>query len=219
MFLSGVARDVLHVDVDLALSLAHAGPRHRARRRLARSLPDRCSRDLREFPPRRQGARGRRSRRRSARRLGALQQTFKILINSFYGYLAFSQGHWNDYDAANRVTGEGRRPRPALVAGSRTWEPTVIEVDTDGLYFTPPPSPAGRDAEDAPHRRAGAAFSPPASSSSSTAATRRCLSYKMKNYVLLDERGTLLIKGSGLRSRGHRAVPARVDGGDVPAPR
>ena len=27
-------------------------------------------------------------------------------------------------------------------------------------------------------------------------------SYKMKNYVLLDERGKLLIKGSGLRSRG-----------------
>ncbi len=27
-------------------------------------------------------------------------------------------------------------------------------------------------------------------------------SYKMKNYVLLDARGKLLIKGSGLRSRG-----------------
>ena len=27
-------------------------------------------------------------------------------------------------------------------------------------------------------------------------------SYKMKNYVVLDERGKLLIKGSGLRSRG-----------------
>src|SRR3989441_13037585 len=40
--------------------------------------------------------------------LGALQQSFKILINAFYGYLAFSGGHWNDYDAANRVTAEGR---------------------------------------------------------------------------------------------------------------
>src|SRR5206468_181398 len=40
--------------------------------------------------------------------LGALQQSFKILINAFYGYLAFSGGHWNDFDAADRVTAEGR---------------------------------------------------------------------------------------------------------------
>src|SRR2546425_10609208 len=40
--------------------------------------------------------------------LGALQQSFKILINAFYGFLAFSGGHWNDYDAAHRVTSEGR---------------------------------------------------------------------------------------------------------------
>src|SRR5439155_1298278 len=40
--------------------------------------------------------------------LGALQQSFKILINAFYGYLAFNGGHWNDFAAADRVTAEGR---------------------------------------------------------------------------------------------------------------
>jgi len=34
--------------------------------------------------------------------LHALQTTFKILINSFYGYLGFPMAHFNDYAAANR---------------------------------------------------------------------------------------------------------------------
>ena len=34
--------------------------------------------------------------------LHALQNTFKILINSFYGYLGFAQGHFADFDAAAR---------------------------------------------------------------------------------------------------------------------
>src|SRR5207253_6260468 len=35
--------------------------------------------------------------------LQALQNTFKILLNSFYGYLGFAQGHFADFDAAARV--------------------------------------------------------------------------------------------------------------------
>src|SRR4026207_940016 len=41
-------------------------------------------------------------------RLQALQNTFKILLNSFYGYLGFAQGHFADFDAAARVTQIGR---------------------------------------------------------------------------------------------------------------
>src|SRR5947199_1068309 len=40
--------------------------------------------------------------------LQALQNTFKILLNSFYGYLGFAQGHFADFDAAARVTQIGR---------------------------------------------------------------------------------------------------------------
>ncbi len=34
--------------------------------------------------------------------LNALQNVFKVMINAFYGYLGFSQGHFADYDAAAR---------------------------------------------------------------------------------------------------------------------
>ena len=50
----------------------------------------------------------------------ALSQSFKILINSFYGYLGFSSAHWNDFEAANRIAtmmvtkwGMGRDPEAA----------------------------------------------------------------------------------------------------------
>lgn len=127
----------------------------------------------------------------------ALQQTFKILINSFYGYLAFSQGHWNDYEAANRVTGEGRRVVTALVDRLHAGGARVIEVDTDGLYFLPPEGADGA----ALLGELGAAV-PAGIQLELGGPFPAMLSYRMKNYALLDVRGRLLIKGSGLRSRG-----------------
>ena len=120
------------------------------------------------------------------------------MINSFYGYLAFSQGHWNDFDAANRVTSEGRRLVSALVARLREMDATVIEVDTDGLYFVPP-----IPAVDEERLLADlVAVLPEAIQLELDGRYPAMLSYKMKNYVLLDAQGKLLIKGSGLRSRG-----------------
>jgi DNA polymerase I len=140
--------------------------------------------------------------------LNALQQTFKILINSFYGYLAFSQGHWNDFDVANRVTGEGRRLVQALLDRLGELGATVVEVDTDGIYFVPPPASPGGSPGGSP----GASEEQLVSELSAVLPEGIQLeldgryvamfSYKMKNYVVLDERGKLLIKGSGLRSRG-----------------
>src|SRR5205807_4849024 len=72
------------------------------------------------------------------RNLEALQQTFKILINSFYGYLGFSLGHWNDFEAANRVTAEGRVVVTTIVDRLQALGATVVEIDTDGVYFVPP---------------------------------------------------------------------------------
>ena len=40
----------------------------------------------------------------AAGRWEALQTTFKILINSFYGYLGFAQARFNDYDLAAAIT-------------------------------------------------------------------------------------------------------------------
>jgi DNA polymerase, archaea type len=42
-------------------------------------------------------------------RTDALQSSYKILINSFYGYLGYSLAIFNDYTAADRVTKNGQR--------------------------------------------------------------------------------------------------------------
>jgi len=202
MFQRGVARDVLHVDVtSLYPSLMLTQGLFPASDRLGVSAS--LLRDLREF---------RVSAKRLAREaaapedrifLNALQQTFKIFINSFYGYLAFSQGHWNDFDVANQVTGEGRRLVQLLLDRLADLGATVIEVDTDGIYFVPPAGDAA-DAVAAEERlvaRLSAAL-PEGIQLELDGRYVAMLSYKMKNYVVLDGRGKLLIKGSGLRSRG-----------------
>ncbi len=193
----GVAHDVWHVDVtSLYPSLMLSQRIFPASDRLAVSAS--LLRDLREF----RVAAKRLAREAAAEAdrvlLNALQQTFKILINSFYGYLGFSQGHWNDFDAANGVTGEGRRLVQALVDRLGELGATVVEVDTDGLYFVPPAPPPEEE-----HLLAQLASAlPEGIQLELDGRYPAMLSYKMKNYVLLDPRGKLLIKGSGLRSRG-----------------
>src|SRR6266513_2560126 len=63
--------------------------------------------------------------------LQALQNTFKILLNSFYGYLGFAQGHFADFDAAARVTQIGRDLLKKMIEWLNTRGAQVIEVDTD----------------------------------------------------------------------------------------
>jgi DNA polymerase elongation subunit (family B) len=200
MLLSGVASNVLHVDVTslypslmLARGIAPAGD--------SLGVFPTLLRDLREFRVAAKRASREADSAEERTQAGALQQTFKILINSFYGYLAFSQGHWNDYDAANQVTGEGRDLVQALVARLGVLGATVIEVDTDGIYFTPPPAQVGADAEGRLIAELERVL-PSGIQLELDGRYEAMLSYKMKNYVLLDERGKLLIKGSGLRSRG-----------------
>jgi len=198
IFQQGVARDVLHVDVtSLYPSLMLAQGIAPASDRLG--IFSALLRDLREF---------RLAARRLAREavaeadrllLTALQQTFKTLINSFYGYLGASFAHWNDYDAANRVTAEGRRLVTALVDRLRELGASVIEVDTDGIYFTAPDSRAA-SAETLLANLS--AVLPEGIQLELAGRYVAMLSYKMKNYVLLDATGKILIKGSSLRSRG-----------------
>jgi DNA polymerase elongation subunit (family B) len=201
IFQQGVARDVLHVDVaSLYPSLMLTQGIFPAADRLGVSAS--LLADLRTFRLSAKALARRASSDGERALLGALQQTFKILINSFYGYLAFSQGHWNDFEAANRVTAEGRRLVMALVERLGAIGATVIEVDTDGLYFVPPREPA----EPAPdEERLLAHLSgvlPEGIALELDGRYPAMFSYKMKNYVLLDARGKMLVKGSGLRSRG-----------------
>ena len=196
VLLAGVARRVLHVDVtSLYPSLMLA-------RRIAPAADTlgvflKLLGDLRQY--RVAAKRLAREAAEPAERMmaGALQQTFKVFINSFYGYLAFSQGHWNDFEAANQVTGQGRELVQGLVARLDDLGAAVIEVDTDGIYFVAPD-----DASEEPLLAALEDVLPPEIQLELDGRFEAMLSYKMKNYVLLDARGKLLIKGSGLRSRG-----------------
>jgi len=131
----------------------------------------------------------------------ALQGTFKILINSFYGYLGFSMGHFNDYQAANQVTGKGRELIQAVMAWLKARGARLIEIDTDGLYFMAPPDVRTPEEEERLLAEMSAIL--PAGIRLELAGRYPAMfSYKMKNYALLDEAGRISITGSGLRSRG-----------------
>ncbi len=127
----------------------------------------------------------------------ALQSTFKILINSFYGYLGFAQAHFADFDAASRVTQTGRDLLRTMMEWLQARGATVIEVDTDGLYFIPPEG----EAEEALRQGLEAAL-PCGIDVELDAKFPAMFSYKAKNYALLTPEGELIIRGGALRSRG-----------------
>jgi DNA polymerase elongation subunit (family B) len=131
----------------------------------------------------------------------ALQSTFKILINSFYGYLGFQMGHFNDFAVANQVTAKGRELIQSAVAWLRESGARIIEVDTDGIYFVPPPTASTTVEEEKLIARLQEIV-PRGIDLELDGRYPAMFSYKIKNYALLDESGRLLIKGSGLRSRG-----------------
>ena len=93
----------------------------------------------------------------------ALQNTFKILINSFYGYLGFAQGNFADFEAAARVTQIGRDLLKQMIEWLKAQGAQVIEVDTDGIYFVPPDT-----ARDSIVGRPSRPPSPPSGSTSAT---------------------------------------------------
>ncbi len=129
-----------------------------------------------------------------------LQATFKILINSFYGYLGFQRGHFNDYDAAEAVTIEGQRIIKGVVTNLQERGSTVIEVDTDGVFFTPPSNVTSKEDEEELIRDVSQDM-PLRIRLAHDGRYRRMLSLKQKTYALIDFEGKLVMKGSALRSR------------------
>ncbi|PYN78988.1 MAG: DNA polymerase II [Candidatus Rokuibacteriota bacterium] len=205
----GVARPVLHVDVTSlypSLMLKHSiAPASDTLGVFGALLQN-----LRDFRVR--AKRLAREAREPAERahLGALQQSFKILINAFYGYLAFSGGHWNDFEAADRVTAEGRAVVTAVLARLAALGATPVEADTDGVYFVPPPGHTPAD-DDALLERIAVAL-PDGIQLELDGRYAAMFSYKMKTYALLDEVGRLSLKGSAFRSRGLEPFQRQIIG-------
>jgi len=193
----GVARGVLHCDVtslypSLMLQYRHAPSTDRL------GVFLKMLADLRTFRVRAKSL-AREFEGAERRNLETLQQTFKILINSFYGYLGFSLGHFNDFEQANHVTRRGRELIQSAVAQLEAAGAQVIEVDTDGIYFVPPPA----DGADSRAEELIAKLEMPEGIKLEIDGRYAAMfSYKMKNYVLMDDAGAITVRGSGLKSRG-----------------
>src|SRR5437764_11190916 len=146
--------------------------------------------------------------------LQALQNTFKILLNSFYGYLGFAQGHFADFDAAARVTQIGRDLLKKMIDWLGAHGAKVIEVDTDGIYFVPPAGVASASSRSSGDHRQDAEATidelreglakelPEGIEIEFDEEFDAMFSYKAKNYALLTKDGEVVVKGGALKSRG-----------------
>lgn len=214
IFFTGVARDVWHCDIASLYPSVMLSFGIFPKSDTLGVFGDMLAR-LREFRLETKSAM--RSAEGAARaHLDALQGTFKILINSFYGYLGFAQGNFADFDAAAAVTAKGRELLRGMVEWLRQQGAEVIEIDTDGIYFTPPKGTTW----DGLYRELAATL-PSGIEVEFDARYAAMFSYKAKNYALLSEDGKLSIKGAALKSRGlekfqrvfiERAVRALCEG-------
>ncbi len=137
---------------------------------------------------------------RERSRLDAMQSSFKILINSFYGYLGYGRALFNDFGQADRVTTTGQQILRQMMEEITKHGGTVIEVDTDGVLFVPPESVKGEQAE----RTFVALLSsrmPRGIAVAFSGRYSRMISFRKKNYALLTDEGRVIIKGSSLISR------------------
>ena len=132
--------------------------------------------------------------------LDAQQSSYKILINSFYGQLGFSRALFNDFAEADRVAATGQEILKQMMAIIQREGGAVIEVDTDGVFFTPPPAVEGEAAERAFVARINGEM-PTGIRIGFDGRFQKMLSYKSKNYALMSYDGRMKFKGSSLVSR------------------
>jgi DNA polymerase elongation subunit (family B) len=135
----------------------------------------------------------------------AISAAMKLVVNSAYGYLAAGGGltRFADVDAANEVTRRGRETLEFMCRELAARGVTLLEADTDGVYFAVPD-----DWNEADERRVVeevAALLPPLVQLEFEGRYAAMLSHEPKNYALLGYDGTLLLRGVAFRSS--RAEP------------
>ncbi len=198
--LTGVLGPILHCDVaslyPSIILMDRLAPRHDSLGLYLRLLHD-----LREFRLQAKEAARSAVDQQEREYWGALQQTFKVLINSFYGYLAAPMHNFADGAAAAEVTGRGRMLINAMLAWLEAEHARPVEVDTDGIYFIPPETIATPADEEAFVARLSGAL-PEGIRVELAGRYRSMFSYKSKNYALLAYDGQVIVRGSALKSRG-----------------
>ncbi|RKH47311.1 DNA polymerase domain-containing protein [Corallococcus sicarius] len=129
----------------------------------------------------------------------ALSAAMKIVINSAYGYLgAAGLTRFSDVHAANEVTRHGREVLGLLCRELAARGVTLLEADTDGVYFSVPETWTEVD-----ERRVVsevAALLPPRVRLEFDGRYAAMLSHEPKNYALQPYAGPLLLRGVAFRS-------------------
>ncbi|MCX6135247.1 MAG: hypothetical protein NTU47_15680 [Ignavibacteriales bacterium] len=199
IFMTGIVEGVLHADIEslypsimLTQEIQPASDELRVFSRLLQSLT------TARLDAKRAMNSSAHEKEQSA--LDAFQSSLKILINSFYGYLGYPRGLFNDYEQADRVTSTGQEFLRIIIREVELHNGTVIEADTDGLYFIPPDNVRGEEQELVFVEKLSQSL--PAGINLVLAGRyKQMLSYKKKNYALLDYKNRLTIRGSSLISR------------------
>src|SRR5512146_936012 len=129
----------------------------------------------------------------------AMSAALKLIVNSAYGYLAAGGlTRFADVHAANEVTRRGREVLTLMCRELAARGVTLLEADTDGVYFAVPSSWSEAD-----ERRVVAqvaALLPPLVQLEFEGRYAAMLSHEPKNYALLRYDGTLLLRGVAFRS-------------------
>jgi DNA polymerase elongation subunit (family B) len=156
----------------------------------------------------------------------ATSAAMKLVVNSAYGYLAAGGlTRFADVHAANEVTRRGRETLDQMCRELALRGVTLLEADTDGVYFAVPESWSETDERRVV--REVAALLPPLVQLEFEGRYAAMLSHEPKNYALLGYDGRLLLRGVAFRSS--RAEPfgeaflrralERLLAGDVPGVR
>jgi DNA polymerase I len=134
----------------------------------------------------------------------AMSAAMKLVVNSAYGYLgAPGLTRFADVHAANEVTRRGREVLDVMCTELAARGVTLLEADTDGVYFSVPETWTETD-----ERRVVAevgALLPPMVQLEYEGRYAAMLSHEPKNYALLDDTGKLVLRGVAFRSS--RAEP------------
>jgi DNA polymerase, archaea type len=134
----------------------------------------------------------------------AMSAAMKLVVNSAYGYLgAGALTRFSDIHAANEVTRRGREVLDLMCREIAARGGTLLEADTDGVYFAVPPTWTEADEQRVVDEVD--ALLPPLVRLEHDGRYAAMLSHEPKNYALLGYDGALTLRGVAFRSS--RAEP------------
>ncbi len=130
----------------------------------------------------------------------AMSAAMKLVVNSAYGYLAAGGDltRFADVHTANEVTRRGRETLALMCRELAARGVTLLEADTDGVYFSVPPH--WTEGEERRVVNEVAALLPPLVQLEFEGRYAAMLSHEPKNCALLGYDGTLTLTGVAFRS-------------------